>query len=213
MLDFKIKNSDYYQAINCRTNANPGTEIWSVMYQNDKNGLQNMVNQYKKIIMDNNLIGIDALNMVVSSVQNIPYVYVTPQDCPTRKFDMDFINDCRPRKNSPSGCCGFVLPFGVYSPIEYAVNGSGDCDTKALFACTILKELDLGFYDAVMLSGDVDAGAHAMLGINIFNPPFSYHCVNDINRIKYYAWETTSPGNELGQFVWRTWNNWEVSHL
>ncbi len=212
-LNFKIKRSDYSKSSSCRESSSAGVEIWSKMYNNDKSGLKQMVNEYKNIIIKNNLNGIEALNMVVSSVQSIPYVLITPEDCPDNAFGVRFTNDCRPRKNQPDGCCGFVLPWGVYSPIEYAVNGSGDCDTKSLFACTILKELNLGFYEAEMLIGEVDAGTHAMLGVNILNPPYTNRYVTDITRNKFYAWEATSPGNELGQHVWNTWNNWVVVHL
>lgn len=212
-LNFRIKKSDYSNAINCRQTSDRGLEIWSRMYQNDKLGLKEMVTGYRNIISENHLIGIDALNMVVSSVQSIPYVLISDEECPLTSFGQEFTNDCKPRKNSPSGCCGNVLPFGVYSPIEYAVNGSGDCDTKSLFACTILKELNLGYYNVAMLTGDVDDGAHAMLGVNIMNPPYNDRYVNDIRRNKFHAWETTAEGFELGNRVWKTWNNWIVVYL
>jgi len=212
-LNFEIRKSDYQSAIRCRENSVSGYDIWSVMYQHDKLGLIEMVEGYRQLINKNNLNGMDALNMVVSSVQSIPYVLISNESCPNEAFDMQFTNDCRPRSGSPSGCCGFILPWGVYSPIEYAVNGAGDCDTKSLFAFTILKELDLGYYEVAMLTGDVDAGAHAMLGVNILNPPYNQIFVKDIWSNKFYAWETTSTGNELGQNVWRTWNNWRVINL
>jgi hypothetical protein len=212
-LNFRIIKSDYYNAINCRETSDRGLEIWSRMYQNDKLGLKEMVNGYRKIIKDNNLNGMAAINMVVTSVQSIPYVLISDEECPTSSFGMEFTNDCKPRVNSPSGCCGYILPFGVYSPIEYAVNGSGDCDTKSLFACTILKELNLGYYDVAMLTGDVEAGAHAMVGVNIMNPPYNDHYVTDIRRNKYYAWEATCENNELGMRVWKTWKNWIVVNL
>lgn len=212
-LNFRIKKSDYTNAVKCRETSDGGIEIWSRMYQNDKIGLKEMVNEYRKIISENHLSGIDALNMVVSSVQSIPYVLISDEDCPLKAFGVEFTNDCRPRKKSPSGCCCNVLPFGVYSPIEYAVNGTGDCDTKSLFACTILKELNLGYYNVAMLTGDVDAGAHAMLGVNIMNPPNNDRYVTDMRRNKFYAWETTAEGFELGNRVWNTWNNWIVVYL
>jgi hypothetical protein len=212
-LNFRIKKSDYISAINVRENSSPGPEIWSKMYNNDKLGLKEMVNEYRKIIKENKLNYIDALNMVVSSVQNIPYVLIQTQECPNESFGMKFTNDCRPRQNSPSGCCGNVLPWGVYSPIEYAVNGSGDCDTKSLFACTIIKELNLGFYNVAMLRGEVPNGRHAMLGVNILKPPYNDLYVRDIKNNRYYAWETTSLGFELGQKVWESWTNWEVIYL
>ena len=210
VLNFRIKQSDYTQASILRESSDPGPEIWVKMYENDKSGLKEMVNQYRDIIIKNRLNGMEALNMVVTSVQSIPYVLISNIDCP---IGMEYTNDCRPRKNSPGGCCGNILPWGVYSPIEYAVNGSGDCDTKSLFACVILKELNLGFYDVAMLTGDTDGGPHAMLGVNIINPPYNDVYVNDFTRSKYYAWETTAEGIELGQNVWKTWNNWVVVNL
>jgi hypothetical protein len=213
-LKFRILESDYNDAKDNRENNERGDEtLWSSMYDNDREGLQEMVEAYRKIITDNNLIGMDALNMLVSSVQHKPYVYITNENCPETDFGQRFTNDCRPRENSPKGCCGFVMPWGVYSPIEYAVNACGDCDTKSLFACTILKELKLPYYRAEMLTGYADGGPHAMLGLYVINPPYKSLYAKDIQQNKYYAWEVTAPGFELGQKVWKSWTNWTVYKL
>ncbi len=213
-LKFRVLQSDYNNAKENRASYElPNYSIWSNMYQNDRVGLQEMVEGYRKIIADNQLTGMDALNMVASSVQHKPYVLVTDENCPSIAFGQRFTNDCRPRENSPSGCCGFVLPYAVYSPIEYAVNACGDCDTKALFACTILKELNLPYYRAEMLTGGTESGAHAMLGLYVINPPYKSLYAKDIKQKKYYAWEVTAPGFELGQKVWKSWTNWTVVKL
>jgi hypothetical protein len=213
-LKFRILQSDYNNAKENRENCElPNRSIWSNMYHNDRVGLQEMVEAYRKIITDNQLTGMDALNMVASSVQHKPYVLVTNENCPSFAFGQRFTNNCQPIENSPSGCCGFVMPFAVYSPIEYAVNACGDCDTKALFACTILKELKLPFYRAEMLTGGTESGPHAMLGLYVINPPYNSLFTKDIQQNKYYAWEVTAPGFELGQNVWKSWTNWTVVKL
>ena len=216
-LNFKIKQSDYFDARAFRENAAEGVsdwhDIWSKMYHNDKAGLHEMVAGYRKIIRDNKLSGLEALNMVVSSAQHMPYVLISLAECPKKEGDQTYKDDCRPIKGSPAGCCAFVGPNGVYSPIEYAVNGAGDCDTKSLFACAILKELNIPSYGVEMLTGVANGGPHAMIGINCLNPPYNALFTRDIQQNKYYAWESTALGCELGQDTWETWTNWTVVKL
>ena len=214
-LSFSIPKKAYESARQNRLKLPADPNCWTGMFRHDRSGLKDMVEGYRNIIEEQKLDYRQAMQMVVSSAQNFDYTYITWAKDPCS--DIRDANgekpsqDCKP-KPYPYGCCDNVEPFAVYSPLEYAVNGAGDCDTKSLFAMSILKYLNMGF-DAEMLMGEVEAGHHAMLGICVPNPPFRKHSVRDMRTGKrYYAWECTQRNNaaELGAPVWQIFKNWEV---
>ncbi len=214
-LSFTISRKAYESAKQTRLKSPPNEGCWINMFRHDRDGLKDMVDGYRNIIQEQKLDYRTAMQMVVSSAQNFDYTYITNQQEPCRNIrdgnGQKPTEDCKP-KPYPHGCCDNVAPWAVYSPLEYAVNGAGDCDTKSLFAMTILKYLNMGF-DAEMLMGDVEAGRHAMLGICVPNPPHRNLSVRDMRSGKrYYAWECTQRNNasELGAPVWQMFKNWEV---
>ena len=214
-LRFSIPKREYESSKSVRLKSQPNHSCWNEMFNHDRKGLRNMVEGYRNIIKEQQLDYMQALQMVVSSAQNFEYTYVTNNTQPCRKIKDILGNkpstNCKPEPY-PHGCCDNVEPFAVYSPIEYAVNGAGDCDTKSLFAMAILKCLNMGF-DAEMLFGEVEAGHHAMLGVCVPNPPHRNLYANDFRTGKrYYAWECTQRNDnaDLGAPVWRMFKNWRV---
>jgi len=209
-LEFGIPQKAYDAARQNRIDLPPNENCWVGMYRHDRAGLKDMVDGYRNIIEEEKLNYRQAMQMVVSSAQNFNYTYITISQEPCGSGGRSS-QDCKP-KPFPYGCCDNVEPWAVYSPLEYAVNGTGDCDTKSLFAMAILKYINLGF-DSEMLMGDVEAGHHAMLGVSVPNPPFRNLSVKDLRTGKrYYAWECTVRDNssELGAPVWQMFKNWEV---
>jgi hypothetical protein len=214
-LVFTIPKKAYESAKQTRLKSPPNEGCWRNMFRHDREGLKDMVEGYRNIIQEQKLDYRTAMQMVVSSAQNFDYTYITNEQEPCRNIrdgnGQKPTEDCKP-KPYPYGCCDNVAPWAVYSPLEYAVNGAGDCDTKSLFAMTILKYLNMGF-DAEMLMGDVELGRHAMLGVCVPNPPHRNLSVRDMRSGKrYYAWECTQRNNasELGAPVWQMFKNWEV---
>ncbi len=209
-LEFTVPKKAYKSARENRLKQSPDPNCWAGMFRHDRAGLKDMVEGYRNIIEEQKLDYRQAMQMVVSSAQNFNYTYITWGQEPCGSGGRP-PQDCKP-KPYPYGCCDNVEPFAVYSPLEYAVNGAGDCDTKALFAMAILKYLNMGF-DAEMLMGQVEAGHHAMLGVCVPNPPYRDLSVRDMRSGKrYYAWECTQRNNvaELGAPVWKMFKNWEV---
>lgn len=209
-LSFTVPKKAYKSARENRLKQSPDPNCWTGMFRHDRAGLKDMVEGYHNIIEEQKLDYRQAMQMVVSSAQNFDYTYVTWAQEPCGNGGRP-AQDCRPKSN-PYGCCDNVEPFAVYSPLEYAVNGAGDCDTKSLFAMSILKYLNMGF-DAEMLMGQVEGGYHAMLGVCVPNPPYRDLSVRDMRTGKrYYAWECTQRKNfaELGAPVWQMFKNWEV---
>ena len=205
-IKFKVLKSDFVIATNRRAKSN-NTEgpLYSELSFGDYEGLSDLVEQYKKIIAEDNLDYYESMNMVVSSIQSIPYVLVIPNACPLSEFGMSFINNCAVSTN-PSGCCSFVMPWGVFSPIEFAVKSTGDCDTRSLFAYTILK--NMGYDVAVMVS---NSESHSVLGVSVPNIPIGGDRTgNGFLASQYYLWELTTYGPLLGQNFLKG-NDWRIA--
>ena len=224
-IDFKLCKEDYEKSTKNRIKINPeySMDPWSAfpgvywnMYQNDRAFIKNIVNAYKNEIKKAGITDYkERLDFVVSSIQTLGYTYV----CMGTKGsicgqDGATSEDCSPPKtgifSDDLGCCDNVIPLAVYSPMEFAYQRTGDCDTKALFAYTVLKEM--GFTNVAVLIGDVKEGGHSMLGIKISNPYDNELFVTDKDGSKYYAWEVTAGAGRLGsRGRWQIWKKWRIS--
>jgi hypothetical protein len=194
-LNFRVKKSDYRLSQNNRNKSNSSEgDLYSEMYNTDNNALSDMVSGYKRIIKDERLNYTQSMEMIVTSIQSIPYSWVLISN---PKCGEIFGKELIPKQNcsvsvNPCGCCDNVVPYGVYSPVEFAVQKTADCDTRALFAYTILKKI--GFDVAVMTSESVQ---HSVLGVYLANAPGTKTGNIGIAR-NYYLWELTSYGWTLG---------------
>lgn len=150
------------------------------------------------------------LNYVVSAIQFPKYTKITNiEECPCNDMNRDWKNDCNARLDG-SGCCNSVIPFAVFTPAEFILKKTGDCDTKALIAYAILKKLG---FDAAVIVGDADGGAHAMLAVANVSPVVFSNYVKFDSKL-YFPWEVTSRNNSsvLGYTgMWNNWSNWKVS--
>ena len=176
------------------------------LYDHDKSLLSDLINKMKFEIKQDNLDYMETLEYVCSSIQYIPYTLVLSSKgieypaksgnflkCPCQTTFGFFNNNCDSKNQN--GCCNDVDPFGVYSPFEFAFKKTGDCDTRALLAFTILKEM--GFQVAVMVS---KTEHHSVLGIYLPNS-YNYSVGRSIYGKKYVLWELTNPDWRLGQRV------------
>lgn len=178
---------------------------YAALYEHDRPLLKTMVVEMKKKIMKENWNYIQALEYVCSSIQYIPYTLVLStgkQRCPSVINGESFSADCEVQLNG-RGCCNDVNPFGVYAPFEFVYKKTGDCDTRALLAFTLLKEM--GFDVAVMTSVSMH---HSVLGIYIPSKGYLPTGRNP-NGKKYVLWELTSPHWRLGMDV--KGNDWLVA--
>lgn len=161
-------------------------------------------------IRSKNLAGQQVLDYVVSAIQTPEYTKITNEnECPCNDMGQEWEDDCNPRADG-KGCCNLVLPYAVYTPTEFIVKKTGDCDTKALIAYALLKKMG---YKSALLLGQVSGGYHAMLGLTEVNPVIPSRYVRHNNRV-YYPWEVTGDYNgdcRLGNMnMWPVWNNWRV---
>ncbi len=169
-------------------------------------------------IANRKINGIDILNYVVTAIQTPPYTLINgpsesgSEQCPCREFGMNWLNDCHPRPDG-KGCCNNVAPFAVFTPAEFILKKTGDCDTKSLLAYALLKKMG---YDAALIVGNVKSdggiGKHAMLAIANFKPMIQTSYL-EYNGLIYYPWEVTGfdPANQLGNMsMWENWSDWEI---
>ena len=193
-IKFKFPKESLTSAIKNRLLGDADYQIYKRLYNHDKHKLKDLINQMKHYIKKENYNYMDALNYVCSSIQYIPYTLILTSDgdCPCEQDFGSFSGNCKVQKDG-RGCCSNVDPFGIYSPFEFAYFKTGDCDTRALLAYTILKEM--GFDVAVMVS---ESQSHSVLGVaatgnqRITSNNFG---TNYLGK-RFYLWELTS-------FDWR----------
>jgi len=208
-LEFSIKYSDYQKSIKNRqaTVYSGVRQVYSSLYENDKVAFESFLLAVKEHCEKNRLDYTETLEFVISAIQTIPYTLVTMGNkdrCPCTLSFGSFLDDCSAR-NDRKGCCNDIEPFAVFSPIEFAVQKTGDCDTRTLFAFTILSELN---YDVTILNSEVEG--HSIFGVNSPKPLGNGAFIMGINRKKYYIWELTStspPGIYSYKSSISTWHS------
>ena len=126
-------------------------------------------------------------DIIVSAVQYMPYALLLEGECKASRYNQPFITQYL----KEGGRCRCCSRFGLYSPVEFAANFEGDCDTRTLLLFTLLTHFG---YDAIILNSDVHG--HSILGVNL--PSHGVYKIH--NGKKYFVWETTARGMELGQF-------------
>ncbi|MFM7681395.1 MAG: hypothetical protein ACKO7P_01430 [Bacteroidota bacterium] len=172
-ISVKIKNSSIEGAKSNRLNCLATEDIYGELYKYDVEFLDEFIIQLKNKMTEKNMDYITCIEYVCSAVQSINYTLILSSNgveypansgnyvkCPCDLPFGSFSDECS--SNSANGCCNNVDPIGVYSPLEFFSKKTGDCDTRALFAYTILHKL--GFNVAVMTS---ESQWHSVLGINL----------------------------------------------
>lgn len=192
--DVIVSRMNYEGARETRNSLTPqgtnGTDFWHSIYKkleiNNRDKLHYVYKMLDDIRVENDLSAREFADVIVSCVQHIPYVLVLNDDCNPDLYDQAFIKDYLTHDQS----CQCCVRFGLYAPTEFCGNLKGDCDTRTLLLYTILGHFG---YDAVIMNSDVYH--HSIIGLNI---P-SNGVYKTYNNKKYYAWETTARGFELGQ--------------
>jgi len=208
-ISFKVLKRDVNRAINFRKSYSvffSESKIYNDFIKASNPVIDSMLKAMKMDMDKKKIRGNDMLNYVVTAIQTPRYTLL--YDKCEYMFGIDFINDCRPRADG-RGCCENIYPFGLFTPAEFILQKTGDCDTKSLVAYALLKKLG---FNAAMLVGDTERGPHAMLGLTNVVPSIPSKYVLYKGRI-YYPWEVTEKwdGFQLGNMkMWRGWLNWNV---
>ena len=165
---------------------------YSKIYQNiisqNKSYLDKVVTEYKTIGKRDKLSKNHFADMIVTSVQNIPYCLVHEKSHEEADKDGGYVR----QYHREGGPCLANIKFGVQSPTEFVSNFKGDCDTRSLYLYHVLSEL--GYNVVVLVSKEY---GHAILGINgNYSGDYISH-----NGLKYYVWETTNTGFSPGHLA------------
>ncbi len=190
-LEFRLKKTDYEKSVSNRNKLlfEDVEQVYRALLENDRSSFDNMIEAYKQVSVAKNLDYLQTLEFVVGSIQTIPYTFVTMGNivrCPCRLSFGKFYDDCSVRPDG-RGCCNDIEPFAVFSPTEFADTKKGDCDTRTLFAYTILSGMN---FDVTILNS-VAAG-HSILGVYSPKPLGNGVYVLGKNGKKYYTWELTA---------------------
>ncbi len=191
---FKVRD-DYYHISRIKrdqlqVDAESSQAYWRQIYRRLTSEraeyLNEVLDEYSRIIKKKQLNRQKAADMIVTSIQNIPYCLV--HDLTHSEADRTyggFITEW----HQTGGPCLELIKFGLQSPTEFMGNFKGDCDTRSVLLYHVLTRLG---YNVVVLASD--QYGHAILGIsgNYRGKAIAY------NGLNYYAWETTYPGYEPG---------------
>ncbi|WP_291130996.1 hypothetical protein [Flavobacterium sp. UBA7682] len=205
---YTLKQSDVRKAGLYKTNLQISSsnissydEIVYSLKENDKTKLDGLYKLFDSIQSNRKLSNIKFAEMVVSFVQDIPYVLILEDNCDANLYSDNFTR--RYLSNPKAKCSGFQR-FGINTPVEFLYNLNGDCDTRTLLLYTVLSHYN---YDVALMSSEFYG--HSILGVNLPLNGLSY----SYNNQKYILWETTTqnvkPGlipNEISNL-----NNWRIS--
>ena len=186
-----LVRKDYFNIANIKRNqleikSNDFREYYHQIYSNlinqNKSFLDSVAKEYSRIGKTENLNRQQFADMVVTSIQNIPYYLV--HDLTHREADLKYGGFIREYHQTGKPCLD-QIKFGVQAPVEFIGNFKGDCDTRSLFLFHVLSKFG---YNVVMLGSE--QYSHCILGIsgNYSGDFVSY------NGLKYYVWETTATG-------------------
>ena len=161
--------------------------IYVKLIEQNQGKLDNVIDAYAVKGKKNNLTRTQFADMVVTSIQSIPYCMV--HDFSHAKAEQVYGASIS-NYHQTGGPCLAEVKFGLQAPSEFIANFKGDCDTRSLLLYYILSKFG---YDCVVLGST--QYSHAILGIS---GPYNGDNVL-YKRTKYYGWETTAkyftPGN------------------
>ena len=194
--DFKFKYGDYLKSKKNKEQLTPfsNRDLYSSLNRFDQNRLDMIYSTLQRIRNENNLSRNRFAEVVVSLIQSIPYSYNIENDCEGNNLPEAYKEAIR----SGIPCLSFTR-HDILSPLEFFYLKKGDCDSRTVLIYTILKRFG---YDVAILNSNLYA--HSMIGINL--PTYGKYKI--INGKKYYFWETTAQGWELGVLPP---DNWDIS--
>ena len=161
--------------------------VYVEMIAQNQDKLDKVIEAYAYKGKKNNLSRTQFADMVVTSIQSIPYcmVHDYSHEKAEKVYGASIAN-----YHETGGPCLANVKFGLQAPAEFIATFKGDCDTRSLLLYYILSKFG---YDCVVLGST--QYSHAILGIS---GPYNGDYVT-YKGTKYYGWETTAkhftPGN------------------
>ena len=178
------------------------SSIYNKLNQFDDKFLDSFIDKIQLKRKKANLNVPQTAEMVVTMIQEIPYVLVHDQSCQKAVAGGGFVKDYHEDKKP----CMPNIAAGVQSPYEFVHNLKGDCDTRSLLGYTILNRM--GIPASIWIS---PAYGHSVLGVGV---PTQGNNFKIVDNVKHYAVELTAKGYRLGMIspAQRNMNNWKISN-
>jgi hypothetical protein len=158
------------------------------LYTESEESLYFVYKSLDSIKFKNNISNQKFPDLVVSMVQSIPYFAILDDSC--NPFDYQDESLRKLLQNNP--CQGYVK-YGIKSPAEFLKDLKADCDSRTLFLFTILKHYK---YDVAIFGSEYYR--HSVLGIHLTSD-LKETTFKEYNGKRYYLWETTNTGFEIGK--------------
>lgn len=175
-------------------------DLYYDLYNNDRDKLDSLILYFQNEWKNNNLTLTQAAEMVVTFVQEIPYVLIHDGTCAEAQSMGGFISEY----HSEGLPCKAGVVAGIQSPYEFIHDLEGDCDTRSLLTYAILEGLNIK--SSVWVSAEY---GHSIIGIAVPTNSTNY---KSLNGTRYFATELTAKGFRVGMIApeHTDMDNWNI---
>jgi hypothetical protein len=175
--------------------------VYSKMVESDNKRIDSLVNLFEEKRKAKSLNTSETAEMVITFIQEIPYVLVHEGSCSEAMQSGGFVYTYH-AEGKP---CLPNIVAGVQSPYEFAHNLEGDCDTRSLLGFAILSRMNIPV--SVWISPTY---GHSIMGVGA--PAGGYNFKN-IQGVRHYAVELTNKGFRLGMIApeHTDMDNWSIA--
>jgi len=175
--------------------------VYSKMVENDSKRIDSLVNLFEEKRKAKRLNTSETAEMVITFIQEIPYVLVHEGSCSQAMQEGGFMYTYH-AEGKP---CLPEIVAGVQSPYEFAHNLEGDCDTRSLMGFAILSRMNIPV--SVWISPTY---GHSIMGVGAPAGGYNYKTVQGT---RHYAVELTSKGFRLGMIApeHTDMDNWSIA--
>ncbi len=162
-------------------------EVYNTIYHFDSSSFDDLYRMLDSIKIANAESNFQFIQTIVSMVQSFKYSLILDENCGSQNNlrNTQIINLLRKGVE-----CEGNYPFGLKTPVEFAADLKGDCDTRTLFLYTLLKHYN---YDVAIINSEYYS--HSMLGVSM---PGLKGANKIYNGKRYYFWETTNKEFKVG---------------
>jgi len=164
-------------------------EIYEDMSDSDSPKLDSLVGYFQNERQAKGLNELEAAEMVVAFIQEIPYVLVHDESCEKAIAEGGFVAEYHAEGRE----CLSEIVAGVQSPYEFLHNMQGDCDTRSLLGYTILSKMKIPC--SIWVS---QAYGHSIMGVAL---PAQSKNYKTVNGMRHFGVELTARGYRVGMMA------------
>lgn len=173
-----------------RVRQNEVSNFWGELYEDlsksDSPKLDSLVRYFQYERKSKALNELETAEMVVSFIQEIPYVLVHDETCSKACAEGGFTAQYHAEGRE----CLPEIVAGVQSPYEFLHNLQGDCDTRSLLGYSILCKMKIPCSIWVSM-----AYGHSIMGVGL---PAQSKNYKKVNGMRHFGVELTARGFRVG---------------